>query len=195
MFPLEFFASRDFWVPRDGKGNIAFSRRPSTGTYAPMWDASKAVLVSYASQDAEAARLDPLSVMPVHDLAINDPVRHRFDAAAAGFRKTIDLDPDWTWGYIKLARQKLDELHAIAAKQYVDPVTFAIVLGALGRIDDAVAWYEQAYADRTPTWWPRRSFRRCPRSSWATRGFRRSSTGWDSRPPSADNARRAASLA
>jgi TolB-like protein/Tfp pilus assembly protein PilF len=52
----------------------------------------------------EAARLDPLSVTPFHDIAINALVRNHYDEAAAGFRKTIDINPNWTWGYIKLGR-------------------------------------------------------------------------------------------
>jgi len=56
------------------------------------------------AQSREAARLDPLSVGPVHDMAINAMVRHDYEQAAAGFRRTIDIDPNWTWGYIKLAR-------------------------------------------------------------------------------------------
>ena len=56
------------------------------------------------AQSREAARLDPLSVSPVHDIAINALVRGNYEEAAAGFRQTIDLDPNWTWGYIKLAR-------------------------------------------------------------------------------------------
>jgi TolB-like protein len=52
----------------------------------------------------EAARLDPLSVGPVHDMAINALVRRNYEQAALGFRRTIDIDPNWTWGYIKLAR-------------------------------------------------------------------------------------------
>lgn len=52
----------------------------------------------------EAVRLDPLSVGPVHDIAINAMVRHDFEQAAAGFRHAIDINPNWTWGYIKLAR-------------------------------------------------------------------------------------------
>ena len=51
-----------------------------------------------------AALLDPLSVGPVHDMAINAMVRHDYDLAAAGFRHAIDINPNWTWGYIKLAR-------------------------------------------------------------------------------------------
>ena len=31
-------------------------------------------------------------------------MRGHYDEAAAGFRKTIDIDPNWTWGYIKLGR-------------------------------------------------------------------------------------------
>jgi Tfp pilus assembly protein PilF len=56
------------------------------------------------AQSREAARLDPLSVTPFHDIAINALVRNRYDEAAAGFRKTIDINPNWSWGYTKLGR-------------------------------------------------------------------------------------------
>jgi TolB-like protein/class 3 adenylate cyclase/Tfp pilus assembly protein PilF len=146
----------------------------------------------------EAARLDPLSVGPVHNLAILAMIRGDYDQAAAGFRRAIDIDPNWTWGYTKLARtlarqgkceealaqaeiaerrlmggaapvswswlgvtyatcgdivrarQMLERLHALEEKQYVDPVTFAQVHGALGEVDVALDWYEKAFADRTP---------------------------------------------
>lgn len=150
------------------------------------------------AESREAARLDPLSVYPVHDMAINAMIRGDFDAAAAGFRRTLDINPDWVWGYIKLARtlamqkrckeafvhaetaerriaggaapvsrswlgityalcgdtararQKLSELHALEAKQYVDPATFADILSALGDMDGALPWYEKAVQDRSP---------------------------------------------
>jgi len=51
-----------------------------------------------------AARLDPLSVQPFHDMAINALIRGDCEQAAAGFRHTIAIDPNWTWGYIKLGR-------------------------------------------------------------------------------------------
>jgi len=146
----------------------------------------------------EAARLDPLSVGPFHDIALNYMIRGDYEKAAAGFRRTTEIDPNWTWGYIKLARtlalekkcpealaqteiaerriaggaaplsrswlgftyaacgevararQKLDELHALEKKQYVDPVTFATIHGALGEMDEALRWYEKAFEDRTP---------------------------------------------
>jgi Flp pilus assembly protein TadD len=56
------------------------------------------------AQSGEAARLDPLSVQPFHDMAINALLRGNFEKAAAGFRHTLEIDPDWTWGNIKLAR-------------------------------------------------------------------------------------------
>ena len=56
------------------------------------------------AQSREAARLDPLSVGPFHDIAINALIRGDYVAAAAGFRHTIEINPDWVWGYIKLAR-------------------------------------------------------------------------------------------
>jgi tetratricopeptide (TPR) repeat protein len=37
-------------------------------------------------------------------MAINAMLRGDFDTAAAGFRRTIEINPDWVWGYIKLAR-------------------------------------------------------------------------------------------
>ena len=46
--------------------------------------------------------------------------------------------------------QKLDELHALEAKQYVDPVNFADIHSALGETDEALRWYEKAFEDRTP---------------------------------------------
>ena len=150
------------------------------------------------ARSREAARLDPLSLGPAHNIAINALIRGDYKLAAAGFRHTIDIDPNWTWGYIKLARtlglqndckealaqaeiaerriaggvaplswswlgatyatcgntaaarQKLDQLHALAQKQYVDPVTYAEVHCALGEIEEALGWYEIAFADRTP---------------------------------------------
>jgi Tfp pilus assembly protein PilF len=56
------------------------------------------------AQTREAARLDPLSVGPVHNLAIIALARGDLEEAEAGFRQAIDIDPHWTWGYIKLAR-------------------------------------------------------------------------------------------
>jgi len=56
------------------------------------------------AQSRVAARLDPLSVSPIHDIALNALIRGDYEQAAAGFRQTIAIDPNWTWGYIKLAR-------------------------------------------------------------------------------------------
>jgi hypothetical protein len=43
-------------------------------------------------------------VQPFHDIAINALIRGHLDEAAAGFRHTIEIDPNWTWGNIKLGR-------------------------------------------------------------------------------------------
>ena len=146
----------------------------------------------------EAIALDPLAVGPIHNLAIIHMAEGDFDEAAAGFRRAIDINPNWTWGYIKLARTlalqkqcpealaqaevgerriaggaaplswswlgvvyalcgdvvraraKLEQLHALEEQQYVDPVTFAQIHGALGEMDESLRWYEQAFVDRTP---------------------------------------------
>jgi len=150
------------------------------------------------ARSQEAARLDPVSVGPFHDIALNALARGDYERAAAGFRRTIEIDPNWAWGYLKLARtlahqkkckesfaqaeiaerklaggaaplswswlgvtyalcgdtararEKLAALHALEKKQYVDPVTFASIHSALGEMDDALRWYEKAFADRTP---------------------------------------------
>ena len=52
----------------------------------------------------EASLLDPLSVGPIHDIGINFMARGDFEQSAASFRRAIEIDPNWTWGYIKLAR-------------------------------------------------------------------------------------------
>src|SRR4029079_17585158 len=64
----------------------------------------------------------------------------------------------WSWlgdtyarrGHLPRARHKLDQLHALEKKQYVDPVTFAEIHCALGEVDEALGWYEKAFAARTP---------------------------------------------
>jgi serine/threonine-protein kinase len=146
----------------------------------------------------KAAELDPLSMGPIHDIAVNDMVRARYQQAEAGFRRAIDINPNWTWGYIKLARtlayqkrcpeslaqaeiaerriaggaaplsrswlgityamcgetararQKLDELHALSKKQYVDPSALSPVYWRLGEKDEALRWFERAFEDRSP---------------------------------------------
>lgn len=51
-----------------------------------------------------ALELDPLAVGPIHNLAIIHMAQGDYEQAAAGFRRAIDINPNWTWGYIKLAR-------------------------------------------------------------------------------------------
>ena len=77
---------------------------------APVHEEYGNVLMSMGRLDeglAESGRaweLDPLSVGPMHDIAINYMVRGDYPQAEAHFRKAIEVNPNWTWGYIKLAR-------------------------------------------------------------------------------------------
>jgi TolB-like protein/Tfp pilus assembly protein PilF len=57
---------------------------------------------------AIAKEIDPLSSSPAHWLAIGYMGRHEYDLAIAEFRETLDLNPNWTWGYIKLAKAYAD---------------------------------------------------------------------------------------
>jgi serine/threonine-protein kinase len=55
-----------------------------------------------------AKELDPLSSSPAHWLAIGYLGQHEYDLAIAEFRETLDLNPNWTWGYIKLTKAYAD---------------------------------------------------------------------------------------
>lgn len=189
------------WAGADAEFRRAIALSPGSETVHEEYGGflnSMVRLDEGLAQSREAARLDPLSVQPFHDMAINALIRGDYDQAAAGFRRTISIDPDWTWGYIKLDRtlalqrkckdafvqteiaerriaggagvlsrswlgatyatcgdttragQKLDELTALEAKQYVDPVAFADLYAALNKMDEALRWYEKAFSDRSP---------------------------------------------
>ena len=51
-----------------------------------------------------AVKLDPHAVRPLHDLGINAWARDDLDLAAARFRRALEIEPKWAWGYIKLSR-------------------------------------------------------------------------------------------
>ena len=51
------------------------------------------------------------------------------------------------------ARKILDDLHALAKEQYIQPYAFAIIHSGLGENDEALEWLERAYQDRNG-WMP-----------------------------------------
>jgi len=51
------------------------------------------------------------------------------------------------------ARKILDDLHALAKKQYIQPYAFALIHTGLGENDKALEWLERAYQDRNG-WMP-----------------------------------------
>ncbi len=106
--------------------------------------------------------LDPKSHMPHFILGWNYLNLGEFDKAIDAFQKARGLedDPDVMHslgvayalaGKRKEALEKLAELHALAKRRYVTPFSFAMVHTALGDKDEAIAWLEKAYADRSPT--------------------------------------------
>ncbi len=151
------------------------------------------------AEGREVARLYPLFGQPIHDTAINALARGNFEVGAAGFRRTIAIDANWTRAYIKRgrtlaiqkkcqeaiaraetaerriadgaaptsrswlgasygtcgdtvrARQKPNELHALAAKPCVDLTAFADILMSLGKTGAALECYARALADRSPS--------------------------------------------
>jgi TolB-like protein/Tfp pilus assembly protein PilF/predicted Ser/Thr protein kinase len=145
---------------------------------APVHEEYGNVLMSMGRLDeglAESGRaweLDPLSVGPMHDIAINYMVRGDYPQAEAHFRKAIEVNPNWTWGYIKLARTlahqgECEEALARAETGYqrvadgVAPtsrawlaVTWALC-GQTDRAREQLAWLQDLarsqYVDPTPT--------------------------------------------
>ena len=59
-------------------------------------------------QAEKAKELDPLSPSAAHMVAFALMGVHDYDRAAAEFQAAIDLNPNWTWGYIKLAKTLAD---------------------------------------------------------------------------------------
>ncbi|MBD3868554.1 MAG: protein kinase [Acidobacteria bacterium] len=53
---------------------------------------------------SRAMELDPLSVGAAHDMAISYMALHNYEQSERYFKMAIDLNPNWTWGYIKLAK-------------------------------------------------------------------------------------------
>ena len=87
----------------------------------------------------EAARLDPLSLAAFHDLGVNAWARGDLNEAVAIFRRAIDSDPNWTWGYTKLSRalarqKKCTEavVQAEAAERLIGDGAAALVRSWLG---------------------------------------------------------------
>jgi serine/threonine protein kinase/tetratricopeptide (TPR) repeat protein len=62
-----------------------------------------------AIEQATAAKeLDPLSPSAFHLVAYSLMGKREYERAAAEFRAALDLNPNWTWGYIKLGKTYAD---------------------------------------------------------------------------------------
>jgi len=105
------------------------------------------------------------------DLSPNDPYvlarigwshlqKGMFTEAIGEMEQAVTLSPDiiehhWMLGHAYAvagktaeARKILDDLHALAEKQYILPFAFAVMHTGLGEFDEALAWLERAYQDR-----------------------------------------------
>jgi TolB-like protein/Tfp pilus assembly protein PilF/tRNA A-37 threonylcarbamoyl transferase component Bud32 len=145
-----------------------------------------------------AMKLDPLSVIAAHDMGFVNMLMKNYEKCAFYFKKAIDINPNWTWGHVKLAlnyshmgqcdqalasteiaesllagsdtpatrawlgftyarcgeeekaKSSLAALQAMAETQYVDPALFAGLYLGLRDLDQAIAYYEEAMAERSP---------------------------------------------
>jgi serine/threonine protein kinase/tetratricopeptide (TPR) repeat protein len=59
-------------------------------------------------QATMAKELDPLSPSAFHLVAYSLMGKREYDRAAVEFRAALDLNPNWTWGYIKLTKTYAD---------------------------------------------------------------------------------------
>ena len=91
----------------------------------------------------EAARLNPLSVAPLHDLGINAWGRGDLDETVAIFRRAIDVDPNWIWGYVKLSRALATQKKCAEAFVQADAAERLIAGGAAAL---ARSWLGVTYA-------------------------------------------------
>jgi uncharacterized protein (TIGR02996 family) len=60
------------------------------------------------AQSEKAKELDPLSPSAAHMLAFSLMGTRDYDRAQSEFRAALDLNPNWTWGYIKLSKALAD---------------------------------------------------------------------------------------
>jgi len=77
------------------------------------------------------------------DLAVELSHRQMFCLATAGVAHAAA-------GRSEDAQTALDELRRRSQDEYVSPIFFAWIAGELGKVDEALRWYERAYDEGSP---------------------------------------------
>ena len=95
------------------------------------------------AQSAAAAKLDPLSMRPVHDMGIAHLFNGELDQAEAKFRQGMAINPRWIWGPTKLGRTLAMQDKCGDALLQAETVERAIVGGATPLND---SWLGITYA-------------------------------------------------
>jgi Flp pilus assembly protein TadD len=84
-----------------------------------------------------------------------------FEEALADLRKATIISPDNTWGIAAMghayasagqraqAQKVLDRLKELAKQRYVAPSDIAMIYAGLGEKDQALAWLDRAYQERS----------------------------------------------
>ncbi len=115
-----------------------------------------------AEQCRKTLELDPSNSRAYFALGLGHAQQGRYDQAVAELRKSAELSggrPDVLaeLGYVygvagKKAEAKriLSELTELAKRRNVSPLNFAILYAGLGDKDQAFAWLERAYQERSP---------------------------------------------
>ncbi|MCH7822980.1 MAG: tetratricopeptide repeat protein [Proteobacteria bacterium] len=108
----------------------------------------------------ETLNLSPNNPLALSRLGWSYVQQGMFEEAIGNMEQAVIFSPDNTESVFMLghayaaagktveARKILDDLHALAKKQYIQPYAFAIIHTGLGENDEALGWLEKAYQDR-----------------------------------------------
>jgi len=114
-----------------------------------------------AAQHRKTLEMDPTFTYASYCLACDYAQMRKYQEALAELSRSRPISQDWSWiiaeiGYVNgllgkrtEAQKAIAELSQRRAREYIDPVLIAFVYIALGDKDQAFAWMEKGYQERS----------------------------------------------